>query len=78
MSNDDKVLRLQLRKLALQLRELTHHVGVLASTARAVQDEQLRIVGYQQVETALVELTASIDGLLNEFPPEIRAEGNGN
>jgi hypothetical protein len=72
------LIRLQLRQLALQLRELTGHVASL-SRALTVSDrnpDAMLTLG-RQLESELLDLTASLDRLLDSLPPEIRGEGNG-
>lgn len=77
MSASDKAVRLQLRQLALQLRELTGHVASLARMVGAEASEDVRLISSKQIEQELFDLTASIDGLLDSLPPEMRSEGNG-
>ena len=74
---NDKVIRLQLRDLALQLRELTGHVAMLARMVGVEQDPETRFIAMKQLENSLLDLKTSVDRLLNDLPPEIRGEGNG-
>jgi hypothetical protein len=74
-------LKRQVRMLALQLRELSTHVATLARLSRVSVDTEFdaeaRSILSNQLENELLELTASIDRLLDALPPELRGEGNG-